>query len=71
MRNEPSTKFNGGMPDIIESPSFVAGQLLFVAGWILVNASHVFAVRHFVPVPLSLLSSGLALEGILLASFIS
>jgi uncharacterized membrane protein len=55
---------------IVGSLSFVACQLLFVAGWILVNVSHVFAIRHFDPVPFSLLNSCLALEGILLASFI-
>lgn len=55
---------------IVGSLGFVAGQLLFVAGWILVNASHVFAIRHFDPAPFSLLGSCLALESILLASFI-
>jgi uncharacterized membrane protein len=55
---------------IVGSLGFVACQLLFVAGWILVNVSQVFAIRHFDPVPFSLLSSCLALEGILLASFI-
>jgi uncharacterized membrane protein len=55
---------------VVGSLGFVACQLLFVAGWILVNASHFFAVRHFDPVPFSLLSACLALEGILLASFI-
>jgi len=60
---------------IVGSLGFVACQLLFVAGWILVkwilvNVSHVFAIRHFDPVPFSLLSCCLALEGILLASFI-
>jgi uncharacterized membrane protein len=55
---------------IVGSLGFVGSQLLFVAGWILVNASHVFAIRHFDPVPFSLLSGCLSLEGILLASFI-
>jgi len=55
---------------IVGSLGFVACQLLFVAGWILINVSHVFAIRHFDPVPFSLLSCCLALEGILLASFI-
>jgi uncharacterized membrane protein len=55
---------------IVGSLGFVGCQLLFVAGWILVNVSQVFAIRHFDPVPFSLLSSCLALEGILLASFI-
>jgi uncharacterized membrane protein len=55
---------------IVGSLSFVACQLLFVAGWILVNSTRLFAVRQFDPVPFSLLSLALALEGILLASFI-
>ena len=41
---------------IVGSLGFVACQLLFVAGWILVNVSQVFAIRHFDPVPFSLLS---------------
>jgi uncharacterized membrane protein len=55
---------------IVGSLGFVACQFLFVAGWILVNTSHVFPIQHFDPVPFSLLSTCLALEGILLASFI-
>lgn len=55
---------------VVGSLSFVACQLLFVAGWILANTAHVFAIRRFDPVPFSLLSVVLALEGILLASFI-
>lgn len=55
---------------IVGSPSFVACQLLFVAGWIFANTSHFLAIRRFDPAPFSLLSACLALEGILLASFI-
>jgi uncharacterized membrane protein len=55
---------------IVGSLSFVTCQLLFIAGWIRVNTSHLLAARHFDPMPFSLLSVGLALEGILLASFI-
>ena len=55
---------------IVGSLRFVACQLLFVAGWILVNSTHLFAIRRFDGAPYSLLSMVLALEGILLASFI-
>ena len=55
---------------IVGSLSFVACQLLFVSAWILINSTHLFAVRHFDPAPFSLLSCVLALESILLASFI-
>jgi uncharacterized membrane protein len=55
---------------IVGSLSFVACQLLFVAGWVLVNTSQPIAIRQFDPAPFSLLSGCLALEGILLASFI-
>jgi uncharacterized membrane protein len=55
---------------IVGSLSFVACQLLVVAAWILVNVTHVIAIRQFDRPPFSLLSSCLALEGILLASFI-
>lgn len=55
---------------IVGSLSFVACQLLFVAVWIWANTNHLFGVGHFDPLPFSLLSGCLALEGILLASFI-
>lgn len=69
-RRSPAERWGDSTAAIVGSLSFVTCQLLFVAGWILINASHLFAVRHFDPMPFSLLSVVLALEGILLASFI-
>ena len=40
---------------IVGSLSFVAAQLFFVAGWILINSVDVAAMRHFDPAPFPLL----------------
>jgi uncharacterized membrane protein len=69
-RRSPAERLGDSTAAIVGSLVFVACQLLFVAGWVVVNTSHVMAIRHFDPAPFSLLSACLALEGILLASFI-
>jgi uncharacterized membrane protein len=50
--------------------SFVSIHVLIFAGWIAVNTLHNAYIRHFDPVPFSLLGTILAFEAILLASFI-
>jgi uncharacterized membrane protein len=69
-RRSHAERWGDSTAAIVGSLSFVACQLLFVAGWIVVNTTHFFSVQHFDRVPFSLLSVVLALEGILLASFI-
>jgi uncharacterized membrane protein len=69
-RRSHAERWGDSTAAIVGSLSFVACQLLFVGGWIMVNTTRLFAPRHFDPVPFSLLSVVLALEGILLASFI-
>jgi uncharacterized membrane protein len=49
---------------------FVALHVIVVASWIAVNTLSIPNIRHFDPAPFSLLSTFLAFEAILLASFI-
>ena len=49
---------------------FVVLHLVVFATWVAVNTLHIVPVRHFDPAPFSLLGTILALEAILLASFI-
>lgn len=55
---------------IVGSLGFVAVHVLIFALWIIVNTFHVSRIRHFDPVPYSLLSTIVAIEAILLASLI-
>jgi uncharacterized membrane protein len=49
---------------------FVALHVIAVASWIAVNTLSIPSIRHIDPAPFSLLSTFLAFEAILLASFI-
>jgi uncharacterized membrane protein len=66
-----------GMERLGDSIGAFAGSLQFVGlhvtgftAWILVNTLHVRNIRHFDPFPFGFLGTVVALEGILLASFI-
>ena len=52
------------------SLTFVALHLGFFAAWFVVNTARLGAIPHFDPYPFSLLGTGVAMEGIMLASFI-
>lgn len=52
------------------SLGFVALHLVAAGGWMAVNTMSIPGIRHFDPAPFSLLGTLLALEAILLASFI-
>lgn len=52
------------------SLSFVGIHLFLFASWIVVNTLNIAHIRHFDPAPYSLLATFVALEAILLASFI-
>ncbi len=69
-RRSRAERWGDATAGVVGSLSFVAGQLLFVLCWILINTVRVFPFRPFDPVPYPLLSGFLTLEGILLASFI-
>jgi uncharacterized membrane protein len=49
---------------------FVVIHGVLFAGWILVNTASIAGVRHFDPLPFSLMGTILAFEAIVLASFI-
>jgi len=50
--------------------SFVAVHITFFFAWMTVNTLSISGIRHFDPAPFPLLDTGVALEAILLASFI-
>jgi uncharacterized membrane protein len=50
--------------------TFVALHIVIFAIWVAINTLHILPIRHFDPAPYSLLGTFLALEAILLASFI-
>jgi uncharacterized membrane protein len=50
--------------------TFVVLHIVVFAAWVAVNTLHILPIRHFDPAPYSLLGTFLALEAILLASFI-
>ena len=52
------------------SLTFVTLHLCFFAAWFLVNSANLGAIPHFDPYPFSMLGTFVAIEGILLASFI-
>ena len=49
---------------------FVAIHIAFFATWMFINTLSIVGIRHFDPSPFPLLDTGVALEAILLASFI-
>ncbi|MGA7315169.1 MAG: DUF1003 domain-containing protein [Silvibacterium sp.] len=49
---------------------FVAIHVSFFLTWVVINTLSVGSIRHFDPTPFPLLNMGVALEAILLASFI-
>jgi uncharacterized membrane protein len=65
-----SERFGSAIASFAGSLSFVSIHLLIFACWIVVNTLDVAQIRHFDPAPYSLLATFVALEAILLASFI-
>jgi uncharacterized membrane protein len=56
--------------DIIGSPVFFVGHLVCLAAWIVVNTVDVPDVPHFDPYPCPFLALGIAVEGVLFATFV-
>lgn len=67
-RRTPSEKAGDAIASFVGSFVFVSCHLLLFFAWICCNMAP--RVRHFDPAPFSLLSTVVALEAILLASFI-
>ena len=66
----PSERLGDRISGFAGSLAFVFLHLLFAAGWIAVNSLSIASIPHFDSPPFSLLGTLLALEAILLASFI-
>jgi uncharacterized membrane protein len=69
-RRTPPERLGDTIAAFIGSLSFVTVHLVVFLGWILINTGDIGSIRHFDPFPFSLLGTLIALEGILLASFI-
>jgi uncharacterized membrane protein len=65
-----SEKLGDNIAAFAGSFPFVILHLAAFAGWILINTWNIAGIRHFDPPPYSLLGTLVALEAILLASFI-
>jgi uncharacterized membrane protein len=63
-------RFGDAIASFAGSLVFVALHIVVFAIWVAVNTLHIVSIRHFDPAPFSLLGTCLALEAILLASFI-
>jgi uncharacterized membrane protein len=68
-RRTRSEKLGDSLGTLVGSLKFVAIHLCWFAAWILVNALPL-GLRHFDPIPFSLLNTIVAIEAIFLASFI-
>ncbi len=66
----PLEKLGDSIAAFAGSLTFVTLHLCFFAAWFLVNSLHLGSVPHFDPYPFSMLGTAVAIEGILLASFI-
>lgn len=69
-RRTSAERWGDTVAGLAGSLKFVCLHLLFFAGWILANTVPAFAPHRFDPAPFSLLSTIVAIEAILLASFI-
>ena len=63
-------RFGDAITSFAGSFKFVGIHIALFAGWVVVNTFHISHLRHFDPAPYSLLATLMALEAILLASFI-
>jgi uncharacterized membrane protein len=56
--------------DVAASPFFIAGHVVWFAGWVVVNTFDCFSVVHFDPYPFSFLALCIASEAALLSMFV-
>ena len=69
-RRTPAERLGDSIAGFAGSLTFVALHLCVLLLWVLVNTRHIASIPHFDPFPFALLSTFVAMEGILLASFI-
>jgi CRP/FNR family cyclic AMP-dependent transcriptional regulator len=56
--------------DVIGSPIFIVGHLVCLTAWIVLNTVAIPGVPQFDPYPCPLLALGIAVEGVLFATFV-
>ena len=66
----PSERLADAVAAFAGSLRFVALHLLLLGAWLLVNSGHLFALKPFDPYPFSLLGMLVAVEAVILSSFI-
>ncbi len=69
-KRTPTERVSDRIAAFAGSFSFVGLQLFVFLGWIFVNSFSILHIPHFDPAPFSLLGTAVAMEGIVLASFI-
>lgn len=69
-RRTSAERWGDTVAGLAGSLKFVCFHLLFFGGWIVVNTVPAFSSHQFDPAPFSLLSTVVAIEAILLVSFI-
>jgi uncharacterized membrane protein len=69
-RRTLAERVGDGVAAFAGTPTFVMLHLVLFASWTLVNTTTIGGISHFDPLPFSLLGTLVALEALLLASFI-
>jgi uncharacterized membrane protein len=69
-RRSSAERFADGVGLFMGSLPFVAFQLVFMLAWLLVNGGEIRGLRPFDPYPFSLLGMIVAVEAVILSSFI-
>jgi uncharacterized membrane protein len=69
-RRTPAERLGDSVAAVIGTLGFAAAHLVLFAAWVLTNATGLTPLPHFDPYPFQFLACCLALEAILLASFI-
>jgi uncharacterized membrane protein len=69
-RRSRSERLADGVGGFAGSLSFVVVHLVLVIAWVLVNSGKILSVRPFDPYPFSLLGAIVAVEAVILSSFI-
>jgi uncharacterized membrane protein len=69
-RRSPAERLGDLTAAVVGNLGYVAAHIVLFFCWILVNTLHLPGIRHFDPMPFSLLGTLVAMEAILLASLI-
>jgi uncharacterized membrane protein len=69
-RRTPAERLGDSIAGLVGNLGFVALHVCLFVGWVLANGLKIPGIRHFDPLPFSLLGTCVGLEAILIASFI-